>query len=336
MSEQNWYYLDPQGQQQGPVPATNLQSLAQAGALNAETQVWTEGLEAWVPASQVEGLINTPQPQHAQQPIQPQLTATSPLIASTPTTQPVQGTPVGAPQNNPYSAPQASPQQTAGTYPPTIAKGGSFGKLVGFYLLGIALWIIPMLLAGGLAQSGKVSDEAGAGIAIGMVVAMFIGWGCMMVSGILYLIYISRAWTTLQPGGATITPGKAIGFLFIPLFNIVWMFMMFPKLAKEWNLITANFENTKRAPKFSETWFLLLCIPFINLIAFFIAIPQLCNGITFMANLNRPGFGTPSGGGGLNFGPATIKTNPTLTPQATAQPTNPNSPTQQPGGIKFQ
>lgn len=60
-AEQQWHYADSAGQELGPVSADQLQQLAASGQINGETNVWTEGLEAWVPASQVDGLLpNTP------------------------------------------------------------------------------------------------------------------------------------------------------------------------------------------------------------------------------------------------------------------------------------
>ena len=101
MSEPNWHYIDQQGQQQGPVSAENLQALAQAGAITAMTQVWTEGLEEWVAASAVENLLPA-QPEAVEPAAQPVITPTDPMIPSTPTTEPVQGAAVS---DNPYTAP---------------------------------------------------------------------------------------------------------------------------------------------------------------------------------------------------------------------------------------
>ena len=62
--QQDWLYTDSQGNQQGPVSADELQQLGAAGAIHAETNVWTEGLEEWIPASQVEGLVPPAQTPH--------------------------------------------------------------------------------------------------------------------------------------------------------------------------------------------------------------------------------------------------------------------------------
>lgn len=51
-----WYYAN-EGQQIGPIDEPEFLDLIAAGGITRETQVWTEGLEQWVPAGDVEGLI---------------------------------------------------------------------------------------------------------------------------------------------------------------------------------------------------------------------------------------------------------------------------------------
>lgn len=46
----NWYYA-LNGQQQGPVPETEIASLAAAGTITADTLIWSEGLPDWQPLS---------------------------------------------------------------------------------------------------------------------------------------------------------------------------------------------------------------------------------------------------------------------------------------------
>ncbi len=51
-----WYYAND-GQQVGPIEEPEFKNLIAAGGITPETQVWTEGLEQWAPAADVEGLI---------------------------------------------------------------------------------------------------------------------------------------------------------------------------------------------------------------------------------------------------------------------------------------
>ena len=62
MSAQEWRILDGEGKQQGPYSFQDLQAYYTSGNITHETMIWTEGLEEWVPAGRVEGLLpNVPQ-----------------------------------------------------------------------------------------------------------------------------------------------------------------------------------------------------------------------------------------------------------------------------------
>ena len=47
----NWFYV-LNGQQNGPVSEAQLDELARAGTVKADTLVWAEGMPNWVPYSQ--------------------------------------------------------------------------------------------------------------------------------------------------------------------------------------------------------------------------------------------------------------------------------------------
>lgn len=48
----NWFYAE-NGQQKGPVSETDLNALAEMGALQAQTMLWREGMPGWQPLGQV-------------------------------------------------------------------------------------------------------------------------------------------------------------------------------------------------------------------------------------------------------------------------------------------
>jgi len=61
----DWYYAR-EGEQAGPVSATELKRLASSGRLHPEDLIWQEGMKEWTPARQVKGLFevasSTPSP----------------------------------------------------------------------------------------------------------------------------------------------------------------------------------------------------------------------------------------------------------------------------------
>jgi hypothetical protein len=52
---------------------------------------------------------------------------------------------------------------------------------------------------------------------------------------VFYALILHRGWSAVQDGAASITPGKAVGFRFIPFFNLYWNFIAQVGLMKEFN-----------------------------------------------------------------------------------------------------
>ena len=48
-------------------------------------------------------------------------------------------------------------------------------------------------------------------------------------------LILYRGWSAVQDGSAQTTPGKAVGFCFIPFFNLYWNFVAHVGLMKEFN-----------------------------------------------------------------------------------------------------
>ena len=184
------------------------------------------------------------------------------------------------------------------------------------FLGGIALVIIGVLLIinvatsvanADAAASGEISGAQAGGAGIGAIVAM-IGYFLSLLSFIPFYMCLYRAWVCLQPGGlARTTPGKAIGFLFIPFFNIYWIFQAINGLAGDWNRTVSTYGDLKAAPKFSEGVFLVFCIGIflfpLSLIMIFPVMSQLCAGVNYFAYRPKPGQPSALGGfGALRLG----------------------------------
>jgi hypothetical protein len=88
--------------------------------------------------------------------------------------------------------------------------------LTGFSLLGDLILLI----------SGVFRYEPGA------VILVNIPW---MAASILEYILTYRYWQTIQDGSTRTTPGKAVGFQFIPFFSIYWLFPAYFGLAQDQN-----------------------------------------------------------------------------------------------------
>lgn len=119
----------------------------------------------------------------------------------------------------------------------------------------IALGDIPDVF---LWLSMALTTAAGIGLTISSI------W---MAINMLMAIY--RYWTTLQGGNARTTPGKAIGFLFIPFFNFYWVYQCIIGLRNDMNKYIANHRTD--IPPIRDSNYLVITltlslIPYVNLI----------------------------------------------------------------------
>jgi hypothetical protein len=106
-----------------------------------------------------------------------------------------------------------------------VSRGFFVGTMVGSYLA------VPLLTFVGFALTLK-HDEKGSEIANYMLVlaliALFYPTGA-------FLVLLDKAWASIQDESTRTTPRKAVGFLFIPVFNVRWMFVAVGGFADEYN-----------------------------------------------------------------------------------------------------
>lgn len=90
-----------------------------------------------------------------------------------------------------------------------------------------------------------------------------------IASMVLFYIILYRHWQLIQDGYARTTPGKAVGFLFIPFFNLYWIFEAFPGLVRDTNAyvqrhgLPVKMQDTGLATAFCILTLLCL-IPYLN------------------------------------------------------------------------
>jgi hypothetical protein len=119
----------------------------------------------------------------------------------------------GAPPANPYGAPPGygAPAAAVGQAPKTGVRMNPWLYLL--FMVG-GLVIGAGLLAWGL------TDSAVTELVPFAPVPMLLGY-------IASYVFIYKQWKAIDDGQARTTPGKAIGYLFIPFFNIYWAFNIF-------------------------------------------------------------------------------------------------------------
>ena len=298
-----WYYSN-EGEQAGPVTPDQLQQLAAQGMITPATSLWSEGLPEWVSATEVEGLFEQAPPAAA--PAAPVLLAPTATPAPAPAAAPA---PVAGAAVTPITsaaapapagaAPMAAQIPEGGDYPVEVIKKASFGKILGFLLGGMATMILAFFISGAVAKNavekaGPMGEpDTGSMLATG---GIFLGGICVgsilcILGGVFALMALHRAWHIIRWNQPRTTPGKAVGFLFIPTFNIYWIYVAYRGLAEDWNRTMASFPDLTLAPKMSSGLFLTYCIcvwsilglvvaPILQLVMF----AQICKGINFMAS----------------------------------------------------
>jgi hypothetical protein len=93
--------------------------------------------------------------------------------------------------------------------------------------------------------------------------AALVVWGLGLFAAAILVVVLTakilyRAWTAIQDGQARTTPGRAVGYLFIPLFNLYWVFVAWGGLAKNFNAFLDRYQIPTR--RLSEGLLLTYCV----------------------------------------------------------------------------
>jgi hypothetical protein len=98
--------------------------------------------------------------------------------------------------------------------------------------------ILALLGGGGIATAFAIERE-------NMTVARVAGFGgiglcavavlMMIAGGIVGMVLLYSSWKVIQDGHARASPGLAVGLLFVPFFNLYWVFVAYYGLAADMN-----------------------------------------------------------------------------------------------------
>ncbi len=80
--------------------------------------------------------------------------------------------------------------------------------------------------------SNNPTERFGSLVAVGGLGLSGIAVMCVAIS---FAVLLFKLWQQVQDGKARTTPGKALGYLFIPFFNLYWIFVVTKGLAEELN-----------------------------------------------------------------------------------------------------
>jgi hypothetical protein len=200
-----WFYA-LRNQQQGPVKEDVLKTLLQDRTIDGSTLVWKEGMAQWTPLAQTElaRLIPTPT----------SMPTAAPVVPATPG------------YYQPYNAQLQKPaaerikelNYTFNAWWILLVSG------VGAILIGVL--ISTLLLLGTTSSSTD--------FLVGLF--SFLGVLALIAATVLQYILTYRYWETIQSIHPRTTPGKAVGYMFIPFFSIYWIWEAYHGLSKDMNL----------------------------------------------------------------------------------------------------
>ena len=119
----------------------------------------------------------------------------------------------------------------------------------------------------------------------------------LLYSTILALVLYYKMWESIQDGLARTSPGKAIGFLFIPFFNLYWIFQLLWGFAQDYNAYVDR--HAVSARKLPVGLFLACAIlplttwiPFLNIltviaywIVFIMVVAKVCDAVNVLPPL---------------------------------------------------
>jgi hypothetical protein len=160
-----------------------------------------------------------------------------------------------------------------------LSKGFFLGSILG----GAVLFVI--LYFGGII-SIFATEEPFPGVLI-----ILMGFCAVIYSTVIMAVLVYKMWKAIQDGHARTTPGKAVGFLFIPFFNLYWIFQAFWGFSVDYNAyIERHSIAVNRLPVNLFLTYAILsvasAVPYIGIlpgiaafIILMILIVQICNAV---------------------------------------------------------
>ena len=200
-----WHYVDRQ-QTFGPVSLEYLEQRVKSGLLTPTDRVWCEGMVEWVVAATVRELF--PRGKSGPPPLR-RAEEQMPSTVARPT--------------EPW--PAQSPQRANAAL--VRYRAADFSDLYMKFMLKY-LTVAAINLIFGLVVA--VEPELVQNHLLAYILASLSG---AILLTVLSSIFLYRAWAQIQDGAARTTPGKAIGYRFIPFFNFYWEFVAVKGLAED-------------------------------------------------------------------------------------------------------
>lgn len=92
----------------------------------------------------------------------------------------------------------------------------------------------------------RMADMVETGDEEGLLAAIMVWFLLLIGATVARMTMLYQFWSRIPPSIARTTPGKAIGLLFVPLYNIYWLFVAIRGLAQDMNTTLARTNSPRR------------------------------------------------------------------------------------------
>lgn len=205
------------------------------------------------------------------EPVAPPAKIAAPAEPPAPVAPPVKSSEPIAPQVKspaPIAPPPISTQPTKQEQPePKAASKTALSKTLFVYC-----WMVVRIIAGILGALGLVLViQKGAKSTL---LATFAVADVFLVCSVaIELMLFYKMWAAIKDSQISISPGRAVGFLFIPVFNIYWALLMLTGFTEDYNSFVIR--RSIRAGRLPMALFLIYAVLFMAT-AMFVTIPMIC------------------------------------------------------------
>lgn len=100
---------------------------------------------------------------------------------------------------------------------------------------------------------------------------------CVLAGAVSALILLHRAWASIADAETRISPRRAVLLLFVPIFNVYWIFKALPGFATDYNRFVER--HQLRARPLSRNVLLAVMVPLLGLVFCWSAIGAICEAI---------------------------------------------------------
>lgn len=138
-----------------------------------------------------------------------------------------------------------------------LSKPFYLGSIVGGVVISVISLLISIMYYGIAGEKEVYSQNINYFQFIALVYLLL---GCILIiyASAIYLMLLYKSWQQIQDIHPRTTPGKAIGFLLIPLFFLYWIFVAYWGFARDYNNYIQRMELN--IPRLNEDLFLAFCI----------------------------------------------------------------------------